>query len=533
MMRPKAHVIDKDAQLIMEGLLSREWNVQSLNPDYTLDYRVEIFEGGDPTGKRVHVQLKGSRNHRVKRGSISFRMDVKHVKYYIDKHREPVFLVLVDVTNRRGWWLFMQGYASMALDYPDWREQKTIAVHVPELNDMSNQRLFSEAILAAESFMDARSSTSITQAVKATREDLERKDGRFKIDVSLIEGREHYLLTPKENVNFSIRSSKSDEAVVKKMRDLFEKGVSVNFGPNEVIFEGMPLLQSVHEHGGTVTIGEPKPARVSMIALGKSGAELARIDGISGEVVGGAKEKRFSGCLAGGLIGLHITVTRYGATESHGGFKFRLNLEAWQGVSLSNLENISAIHSLLESHGTPRRFRLDMRNDSTTIVTLGTITATDEMEAMLDTFYGFLDGVVKCQRIMRHFGHDPKFTSKMSMEDLELINRVYGMLFEDGYSYPSHNQAVSVTMSPAASEVKRLAGSGPLSLNLMSDLDVELFGQRLSVGRVRTVFTNMSLVEKVEVLENELQSGKKELEVSWRGTSSTTATNTLQPEEEM
>src|SRR6266478_4540879 len=112
MIRHLTHQIDDRAQVICRDILPMTWAMNEQKKDYGKDYIVEIGEdNGDLTGSSFFVQLKGQEKADIKADNsvVKFRLESKYASYYCDKIKDlPVFLVVVDVTQKKGWWLFLQ-----------------------------------------------------------------------------------------------------------------------------------------------------------------------------------------------------------------------------------------------------------------------------------------------------------------------------------------------------------------------------------------------------------------------------------------
>ena len=77
--------IEQEAVTILRDSLPSKWVIRPHNPDFHLDYLVEISEEGELTGVNFGVQLKG---HRPKTGSVEslkYSLKMKHLKYYVKK----------------------------------------------------------------------------------------------------------------------------------------------------------------------------------------------------------------------------------------------------------------------------------------------------------------------------------------------------------------------------------------------------------------------------------------------------------------
>ena len=112
MKKPRSHQIDELAQRFFRNALPTAWTYNEQHRDYGKDYLVEIGDDDDEqTGLSFLVQLKGQ--EKVKStadgSNVKFSLKNKHAAYYLDKIRDlPVFLVVVDVNSRKGWYGFVQ-----------------------------------------------------------------------------------------------------------------------------------------------------------------------------------------------------------------------------------------------------------------------------------------------------------------------------------------------------------------------------------------------------------------------------------------
>jgi len=65
-----------------------------MQPDYGLDYEVEIVEKEKPTGKVFGVQLKGTRSPKYEDESLRLSFEVDKLIYYFEDICKPVFIVV-------------------------------------------------------------------------------------------------------------------------------------------------------------------------------------------------------------------------------------------------------------------------------------------------------------------------------------------------------------------------------------------------------------------------------------------------------
>jgi hypothetical protein len=137
MERPPQHITETQSIKIFEQIIPSEWIIRDISPDYGLDKSIEIVEGGKVTGKEVFVQLKGTNTINTTDGFVSYTMEVKNLKYYLERDI-PVVLTVVDIPSKRCYWLFIQQYIYGTLDLasPNWKQQETVTVKIPVSNDL-------------------------------------------------------------------------------------------------------------------------------------------------------------------------------------------------------------------------------------------------------------------------------------------------------------------------------------------------------------------------------------------------------------
>src|SRR5262245_7342793 len=112
MVRHESHDIDEQAQGLFLVHKPRHWLLQKLSPDFGVDYHVMI---GTPAsreakGDAIYLQLKGTAegDYRYGNSVIAFTLEKKHLTFFSDEAKLPVFLLVVDLDRRAGYWLFMQ-----------------------------------------------------------------------------------------------------------------------------------------------------------------------------------------------------------------------------------------------------------------------------------------------------------------------------------------------------------------------------------------------------------------------------------------
>jgi hypothetical protein len=189
MKRPKQHQIDELAQRVFRDALPAEWVAREQRPDYGIDYLVEIGKSEKLTGLAFAVQLKGKKTLAHDGESILYQsLETRHLAYYLDKQRAPVFLVLVDVVTHEGYWLFLQRYALEHLKDVDWRRQTTVTLRLPAANSLKNIDALERAVEEADHLMAELRPSAVQGAITAERKRMETLDPRIRVEVSATEG---------------------------------------------------------------------------------------------------------------------------------------------------------------------------------------------------------------------------------------------------------------------------------------------------------------------------------------------------------
>src|SRR5579859_1145795 len=227
MQRPEQHEIDEAARRVLKNALPTAWIRRPQSPDYGIDYQYEIVDSGKVRGLSFAVQLKGKKSYEVRDQTVTYQLETRHLKYYVDDQRYPVFLVVVDVTESKGWWLFLQGYAMNELARVDWRSQDSIAVHVPLQNEITKIDVLLRAVEEADRSMSELRPAAVKGAIVAERKRMESLDPRIHVDVTATESGSHYQLNPIEPVTFTVMLKGGGDKASRMAEDLIDRGVPV------------------------------------------------------------------------------------------------------------------------------------------------------------------------------------------------------------------------------------------------------------------------------------------------------------------
>lgn len=110
MKRPRQHVLETESRKAFERLLPDAWVYRPFNPDYAIDYQVEIFSDEISQGKAFYVQLKGTDSESGKK-KASLDLDLGYYEYYASLPL-PILLVVYSSDSGHFWGIWVNKYLS-------------------------------------------------------------------------------------------------------------------------------------------------------------------------------------------------------------------------------------------------------------------------------------------------------------------------------------------------------------------------------------------------------------------------------------
>jgi hypothetical protein len=346
-MMPTTREIDQKAQNIFNDSLP-DWLIRKQDPDVHVDYFVEIAERSKPSGMIFGVQLKGTNSPRYSKSLIKISIKTKHLSYYLDKVKQPIFLIVVDIKKRQGFWFFIQEWAKEELKKRNWRDQKKIDIKIPLRNSLSDVSQLRAEVAKAEIFMRDLWPSSIPAAIQYEKEALEKLDRRVQVDISYQGGKTRYSLQAREPFNFDIQFRGSTRVQV-RFADLFNRGKPAIFDIDEIIeVKGSPLLQSVFERrekGKLLMTPEKKIQTLLIIsALDESYKEKIALYGVEGMIWAGIKEARFQGGLKETPLNIELTFPLPPSLGSNPlTVNFSFESSAWQDIPVLRLPHFERL----------------------------------------------------------------------------------------------------------------------------------------------------------------------------------------------
>ena len=487
------------AYTVLRQLLPAKWIVRNQAPDFHIDFLIEPTEAGELTGINVALQLKGWVPKKKGADKPAYSLKTKHLIYYLEKCELPVFLVLIDVTNRRGYWVFMQQFGQ-ALNRGQLRKQKRLLVRFSPENTLADTPRLTEAILDSVKFMHDLRPSSVDAALSQRKKELEAKDKRVEVQVDLVGGRQHIILSAKEQFPFTLKFNTTDPKTIRAIRDFYEKDADLSIKRDEVEFKGCPLFDE---------LGTKKDEKL-LIQHGKDveGHALFSWEGagpesqvhVPGTFRTALKYLTFSGVLPSSpfKVATSIPWTLASAPEP-----FSMSLEfhpkAWQHQRLVALPHFASIYAFFSAALSGKDIVLGLYVQGN-LVGMSNMSGTD-----LRTFepaLALLETLNKAKALAQHFKVDPVLPafSPAIERNLNSIDELHAVLFSKEHRAPSPNIKISfkgVKTAPGESLDKI---TGPLIV-VVPSREYPIFDQRVQLGPIQTELTRVRLARQLPSAE--------------------------------
>ena len=521
MTRPESHDIDAAAKRIFKSTLPTDWEIRKQSPDYRIDYQVELFQDQQSTGLWFNVQLKGTKSPRFSKSGqyVSFALQSEHLAYYVEKVPLPVFLVVVDVRKKRGWWIFLQQYALEDLTHKPWQKQKSLTVRLPRSNSLADASEIRSAVEHAERFMRDLRPSRVQPAIKQEKARLEELDPRFVVSLRADERATHVHLQAKEKVELPLKIT--GEHAQQKLAQVVEAGEKVEFSQGEAIVSGSPLFEGL---GGPKAFdpGHQKSAGVRLALLTPKGIEMCSLH-FQGHWRCGTKRGTFEGCLERSPLTLRVPLEINNCeTQVHLGF----DISQWSGQRLRSLAYFQEISRFFR---TVDDERLDhgCADVQIEIVVSGggtlPLNARVGVSEWLRDYAEVVSTVEKARRVAECLELDLNFPNHFAEVDIREIHLLHGVISGGEYrcSAPRVRLRAPLSRPDVLSLLKmRSSRNRPFAATFPLSRPLPFLGEQVELDNVQIEITEIYLSSKRGRLEKEARDeGRKLFDVRFAGTS--------------
>ncbi len=246
---------DERAQLILKNALQGNFIVRDHKPDIFLDYQIERRICGEPSGEHVFVQLKGQIKLRTDGQYGKAQVDRKALRYYSDNVEDPVFIVLVDITTRLSYYLFVQRWIDEQGSRIGLGGKTRMTIPIPLSNQLANLPKFITEIKNARTFMREKYPGSPEAALAKYVSPYSRLDPRFSVTASIgPTGRNLNISanTP-TRVQFNFPAGLNRDAV-RQLSEASDYGRPINIPQIVIKAHGSPLFETLLDGTAPVAI---------------------------------------------------------------------------------------------------------------------------------------------------------------------------------------------------------------------------------------------------------------------------------------
>ena len=417
--------IDQRAVKMFKDWLPDNWFVRKQDPDFFVDYEVETVDYGEPTGFQFAAQSKATRVENLipNRHRIHFKQ--KHLKYYLQQSVHPVFLFRINITNGEGFWLFAQKYLRERVSLKILEEQKYLTIPFVAEDNFFNRVKFKYSLVEARTYMHDLHPGSVQAALKHRKAELESKDPRCSVSISVQDGHERVTIHAKETLSVSAKIRTQN---VNGWRDFFERGTKVKVQSGEIEIEGSPLIKELfNPAAGSLELqfGVENPGSLHFIGNTPEGPKIIPIDG---RFRSGMKYLTFDGSLPNSPLGISFEISREAVLNAES-FQsaIRFSPSKWAGQPILQLAYFDQIKAFVEIFsGKPKpTMEIFIRGNSACKGETG-----GGIPGVMQQMARSIEWFCKCRWLAEHFQINPIMPplNKLSTEQMDDIGELHDLL---------------------------------------------------------------------------------------------------------
>lgn len=522
------HEIDQEAQLIFRSLLPSSWFFREQRPDWYIDYFVETANSGKPTGLDFAVQLKGSLSLDYSKSHVKHRLETKHLRYYIDNVRRPVFLVVIDINDKTAYWLFTQQHIKEQLESKNWRSQQKITLYIPKENQLYSLAEFESEVARAELYMRNLWPSSIDAAISHEKHVLEKLDSRAKVELSIINGAKVYSLQPKENTEFTfhlhVKNTPQNRLL---MMELIERGKDIELSFEDFTISGSNLFQKFFEslkdiklHIGT----HPKASNVQLVlwTINEEGNEISTIHNLMGDIRTGTKEAVYDGYLANSPLKARLLFSRIGIAPGIPlTFDINFNLSQWYGKPLLQLSYFDQIYAFFSNIKKGHRLAIKLEYEGNFL--LSGSSDNEPTNPLFTDIYKLMYLIHKARTIAEYIGVNPllpKANTLLADEQLETIELLYDIIVHGEHKcHLGSGATIDMTMVPNTHMIEMLNSNEKVVGDIMllpDNSTYDFLGQPVNIGTISLIVTHAKLLTRMRDFDSHiLEEAGNEINIKW------------------
>lgn len=506
----KSHQIDEAAQRLFRGCLPESWVIKKQEPDYHIDYLVEIVNEEELTGVEFYVQLKGSRKFSKKKKHVSLQMKAKHLKYYRNKSHRPVFIIVADLQHKQCYWLFIQEYIERYI--ADLNETTAIkkSINIPISNELSQSQIdvFKQVVVDSGKYMRELWPSSINAAVDLKLNTMKKLDPRLNIDISMGNGVTNYSMAPKPGVEFEADFNLSfPENELEKLKEIIDYGGFKKLSVNKLKIDGSELLSDLFnsDKGSNIAVefGKSVDKAIESEIEFLIGNDKRTLSGVCGVMHHGEKGSKFTGELKNSPFSLQMLCTRKNDNGLTVQFTCGFNQNKWADRNVLSLPFYEKLYNFYKDIDGDIQFSLALLSEGNTLFrgSSDAILKFDDIRGEVE----YLTLIKKIRNIASKYSIDLILPSvdKFSDEDWENIEFLSSGSLGSGYSKSAEGITADLSLRPEKELLDMLKGNFSTlpEIDLSLVRNVRLFGCQVTVIRTTMKLNGFSAVNNEEFLE--------------------------------
>jgi hypothetical protein len=520
MTRPKAHETDEIAKWVFRSALPAAWIPREQHPDYRIDFVVEVFENEQPTGVFFSAQLKGTTAPRfVASGTrVSVKIETEHLAYWVEKVPFPALLVVVDATQKHGWWIDLQRYAREELKSVPWKSRSTVNIHVPVENRIENTTSLRSAVQRAFEFLSEVQPDRISGALRAEQERLLSLDPRLSFDVAARATGIHIELRPNgEPVEFNLRITGKD--AVEKAKVLTGFGGTVEFAPGEATISGSPIFDQGTAALSAISASKAFSASVRLAVVRAGDDTVATLD-IPGTIRGANSCLSFESNLPESPFFVKMTLD---CTKSSTRPTIRFDLRKWYGRPLLWLPYFSEIEGFYAAIKSAAEDSEGVALVMSCFICGNRLFESYPIPGALLEYAAILRAIPilrMARKVAGATGMNPPLPPGISAVHVAEVTRLHGLLCNGEHREPIRERALAGKLTRSEAEYFLSFPSEELTdLELHQSIEggMPFFGQVADVGAIDACWSHLDATPALQLLRDRLQqTDADELKVEYR-----------------
>lgn len=520
----RTHEIEDQAINYLNSKLPPSWLKRKQDPDIFLDYSIEIVEKGEPTGKIFFIQLKGTDSSFRKKRRISFPLKSKHLKYYLDKMRLPVFLVYINVKEKIGYWQFVQKWVKENRLEDSWRNQNTISVPLPKENKLENSSLLYNAVIDALVYMRNLWPGEIDAAITKHMEKIRSIDPRLQVNLDITEGQKRYVIFAKEPLDLKIvGGDKNRNITAEKIQKFMLYGKKFTLYDEEFTIEGSPLYDKLFKtHLNRELVLKPAKKLQGTLLLEFPVENFVKSFEINGELTSGLKAIRFFGELPCSPMAFEVILPHpHSKVISNATFATIWDPEIWGGKHLLGLPFFDQIYSILNAQISKLDIQYKILVQGNEFFS-GSGGWNENVPEDTLAIFEFLKKLNQGRKVFKDFKINPKLPKirNITYSDFDNIDTVHALINGDEHQTPGEGFRMNVTIKINSEYRERLIrgermeGAAQLSAY---EYEFGIFGKSVKIRNVQfTLVPARAYISEDELCKLKLNTSEP-IKMEWIG----------------